>query len=765
MRTAVANWLQQRGGHTVGVFSESKARALVVFGLFAFGVFALTGASGFQGHDDPAGPGGDQQEQIGTTSPTHTDVTHTDVKHTDVTHTDVTHTETSGGGDHTGTASDPEDPVAPPTIATTSPGRIDTTSTQPRVTGRGHKGDRVTVTVAGTGCSATVDSSGAWGCTLGAVVSVGERALCATQADTDDHDGDAAEVSAPTCVTLAISAIETSTSTTSTTTTTTTSTTTTTTPPPSTTSTTTTSTTTTPPHHHASPTTPPLTFDFTVEDPGGTTVVNAGVNVGQDIVVTGSNLPPDSRVRVDIHSVVRLLGWTVVGSDGTFRLVTTIPSDLDPGTHSIVVTVYPPTGASAQQVKTIPVGPAPVNQVVLGAFDPGNANPGAVDTPPQASHAPAANGLGDATTFGTSLKTARDIHLTASSIGVIGTLAAAIILLFAFPAEILRLTFVNNYERIERFAAAGKARVRRAAPRLVRDAVAIPAGLRRARRRVGAAAGAVAARFPFLGSDWASVLATAVVGAVILSFADPSFGFHGSSARLLLAMFLSILLVVVTMNTVIRVFAVARFHTQATFKTMPFALLFMVVGVIASRLSHFHPGFVIGLVMGVTYARHLHKKDEATLALVGAGTFFTIGVASWFAFGALPSGAGHEGFWPELLHEVFAAGTLESFVALVVGLLPLTFLEGRPIFEWSRKVWAGVYAVVLVAFMVLIVPISGNFHDSRGNLALLLTGLVAFSAVALAIWYAFRVAERRDREREAATTEPAPSGGPTASRH
>jgi hypothetical protein len=93
------------------------------------------------------------------------------------------------------------------------------------------------------------------------------------------------------------------------------------------------------------------------------------------------------------------------------------------------------------------------------------------------------------------------------------------------------------------------------------------------------------------------------------------------------------------------------------------------------------------------------------------------------------------------------------------GLLPLTFLEGRPIFEWSRKVWAGVYAVVLVTFMVLIVPISGNFHDSRGNLTLLLTGLLAFSAVALAIWYAFRVAERRDKEREEALAAEASSVG------
>jgi len=326
------------------------------------------------------------------------------------------------------------------------------------------------------------------------------------------------------------------------------------------------------------------------------------------------------------------------------------------------------------------------------------------------------------------------------------------VLLFAFPAEILRLTLLNNDARIRRMAARARARARRAAPRLTADAATIPGRLRTAARSLAGLGRAVTTRFPSLGSDWAQVLATAVVGAVILAFADPNFGFHGSSARLLLAMFLSILWVVVTMNTIVRIFAARRFHTVARFKTMPFALLFMVVGVLASRLTHSHPGFVIGLVMGVTYARHLRHRDEAELALVGAATFFGVGLISWFSFNALATAAGHQeaSFWVELFREVFAAGTLESFVALVVGLLPMTFLEGRPIFEWSRGVWAGVYGVSLVAFMVLIVPVSGDFHETRGNFALLLTGFLAFSVVALAIWSAFRVAERRDGEREAA---------------
>jgi hypothetical protein len=202
---------------------------------------------------------------------------------------------------------------------------------------------------------------------------------------------------------------------------------------------------------------------------------------------------------------------------------------------------------------------------------------------------------------------------------------------------------------------------------------------------------------------------------------------------------------------VVAVSAKKKFGTVARFNTMHFELLFMVVGVLASRVTHSHPGFVIGLVMGVAYARHLRRRDEAELALVGAATLFGVGLISWFAFGALAAGEGHEeaGFWVELFREVFAAGTLESFVALVVGLLPMTFLEGRPIFEWSRKVWAGVYVVSIVAFLTLVVPISGDFHETRGNFFLILSALVAFTLVAMSIWFAFRVAKRGDERRNA----------------
>ena len=666
----------------MGSFTESKARAFVVFGLFTVGVFALTGASGLRAHDDPGWGGGHDR----------------------------------GHGDET--------------------------------CYRDHENDHPD------------ENNGFYG-----------------------DDGCDDSTTATTTTTTSTTTTSTTTTSTTTTTTTTTSTTTTSAPPTTTTTTTTTSapptattaptittttTTTTAPAHHANPTTPttpPLSFTFEVQGSGADGSGGAGpgggasgggasggdLALGEQITVTGHDLPPGSDVKVEIHSAVRLLGWSVVKGDGTFTLTTVIPADLAPGAHTIVVTVYPPAGAPAQESLTLPVSSGDLQQVVLGAFDPGTPPDVGAPAPIAAEPAPGP-GLNDPTVFGTTLKTAADIHLTPSSAGVIGGIAAAFVLLFAFPAEILRLTFANNDARIRRMLVGAQARARRRAPRLMDDAAALPRGFRAIARRFSSMLGAAGRRVPALRSDWIQVLATAGVGAVILAFADPHFGFHGSSARLLLAMVLSILWVVVTMNTVVRLFAARRFHTVARFKTMPFALLFMLVGVIASRFTHSQPGFVIGLVMGVTYARELRHRDEAELALVGAGTFLGVGLISWFAFNALATGAAHgeAGFWVELFREVFAAGTLESFVALVVGLLPMTFLEGRPIFEWSRKVWAGVYAVCLVTFMVLVVPISGDFRETRGNLGLIVTGLLAFSGVALAIWYGFRVAERRDRAREAA---------------
>lgn len=356
--------------------------------------------------------------------------------------------------------------------------------------------------------------------------------------------------------------------------------------------------------------------------------------------------------------------------------------------------------------------------------------------------------FGMPTTFGTSLKTSSDIHLTASSVAITAALSAAFVLLFAIPAELLRSTLAHNYARFAGWLAViGKRR---------RDKIEAAGGVvamatRPVRSAIERTRLALIRLLPWITADWAIIGLTAATGALILSFADPHFGFHEESARLLLAVFLSVILLAVSINTIVRFVAVKRFHTPANINPMPAVLIFMAVGVLVSRLTHFQPGFLIGVVMGVTLARELGKVAEAQLAMVAAASYFGIGVTSWFIYGRLAEGGEVEGFWPNILREVMAAGTLEAFIALVVGLLPMAFMEGRPIYLWSRRTWAVIYVVVLGTFVTLVVPMSGHLEETSGNFFALMLGFVLFAAVAVGFWYLFHTIEEREAAEHART--------------
>lgn len=401
------------------------------------------------------------------------------------------------------------------------------------------------------------------------------------------------------------------------------------------------------------------------------------------------------------------------------------------------------TGAGAQPASGTSgtTEPASLDEVVESAASADPVDTPGLDTAPR-------TGFGDSTSLGTSMKTAHDVHLDAEHLAATGGLAAAFVFLFAFPAELLRLTLVNNYWRISAWFAAARRRAKDKAPRLDTRASRVGRAFRRASAAGRHVWATLLVRFPRLGRETSTILVNGLAAAVILSFADPHFGFHGNSARLVLAIFLSTCLMVVVVNAVVRFVAVTRYGTAATFRAMPAALLFMTLGVVASRILHFEPGFLLGLVMGVTLARHMRKEEEAGLAFAALGTFFALAIASWIGYGVVSGGHENEGFWHELAKEALTTGTLEGFMAVVIGMLPMAFLEGRAIFAWSRRVWMAAYLVVLVTFITLVVPMSGDFHEVSGNVVVVLAAFLAFSAVALAVWNGFRLAEKRDEERE-----------------
>jgi hypothetical protein len=173
--------------------------------------------------------------------------------------------------------------------------------------------------------------------------------------------------------------------------------------------------------------------------------------------------------------------------------------------------------------------------------------------------------------------------------------------------------------------------------------------------------------------------------------------------------------------------------------TRPYGLILTIVGVLVSRFLHFSPGFLIGLILGLT----IQGKSAAGFAwrtiVLRSSIVLVMAIAAWIGYSTLTLG-GNEGgtFWSELLVETLVAVTTEGIVALLVELLPLRFLEGERVYEHSRVLWGVFYVLTLIVFVLAVVPWEGNWDALHGTLLVWIIVLAAFALVCVGVYIFFR---------------------------
>ncbi|MEA9986367.1 hypothetical protein [Subtercola sp. RTI3] len=319
-------------------------------------------------------------------------------------------------------------------------------------------------------------------------------------------------------------------------------------------------------------------------------------------------------------------------------------------------------------------------------------------------------GWGQPTRFGTSLQPVSSVPFGQPAfIAGLVALAGVLVLLLALPAELLQSTVRENYERIaERFAPA-------------RWWQASTQGSRWRARFTG----------------WRAQAALLISAAVITTFADPTTGFDVRTVRLAVA--LTVVLVVVNYSVMaVTQLHATRVHGATTRMALrPLALLLLVLSVAVSRGMGMQPGLLFGLVLGIEVGERLGRAAEAKVTIVVAALLVTLGGGSWLVYSALnattPAPAT---FGAQLLNEVLGGLAAECLSALVIALLPLTFLDGKAIFEWSKLLWLVVYAAASGVFVIVLLPSSWvQLPSVFSPWALVLAG---FTALSLAAWAYFR---------------------------
>jgi hypothetical protein len=465
------------------------------------------------------------------------------------------------------------------------------------------------------------------------------------------------------------------------------------------------------------PAPPAFDWSLTLTTADGTPVTGS-LAAGTSIVLRGSGIPAGYTASAEVHSTPIALGTVTIDSTGLYAIATSVPLDLPPGVHDFIVTTTGPRGDTSVRDDSVTVT-APVTTPVTKPSKDSTATASTGRREGVGGGAKQSPGLDDATHFATSIEPFGTFQFTPAAVAVTSAGALGFLLFVAVPSELLEATVRENYTGMFGWLAPVRRRWDSLRARL--RAITLP---------------------PAVSATIVGVAAT-----IILAFASPTFGFNGASLRLLLALFISVVVINVGISSIVQLVARQRLHLASSLEALPATLLLVAASVLISRALGVEPGFLFGFVLGIKFAVELGKRREALLALLSIGLTMVVGVGAWLGYSALErANIPDHGFGILLSREVLVAITAEALATMVIGLLPLAFFDGRIIWDWSKWAWAGTYVVALVLFIVIILPQSDNWGKSSAALIGWGGVFIIFSIIAVGLWVWFQVRRRRRAE-------------------
>ncbi|MFN4002282.1 hypothetical protein [Microcella sp.] len=436
---------------------------------------------------------------------------------------------------------------------------------------------------------------------------------------------------------------------------------------------------------------------------------------GQVLSLSAQGLPAQTSVDVEIRSTPQQLGAGAADDLGLFALDVTIPLDLEPGEHTLVATATPPGGVAS--VVSIPITVLPAETDDDGTPVPPAAAPsegsGGSGSAVDRSDPAAASALSD------SIPTIDRIFRTPLIALTAGGLALAILLLVAFPAELLNSTVAANSRRLGRWYAAIDDRVERATEWFA------------AITRTRALAAAV----------------LVVLTALIFGFADPDYGVDPVSLRMTVSLAIGLFVITYVSAWISGAIIQRVWSIPTRVSLQPAALLFAVVGVVIARLLEFSPGFLVGLVIGLDLLTRVGAQYRVRATLTSIGVTVGLALLGWVGYSIVTALAtGEPTVLGMLATDALVAIAAEGLTAALASMLPLGFLQGHEIFRRSKGLWAGTFLVVATLFALVVLPTASTTEGEVADVGFWMLVMVIFAAVTLTLWAVLQFTGRDDAE-------------------
>jgi hypothetical protein len=325
-------------------------------------------------------------------------------------------------------------------------------------------------------------------------------------------------------------------------------------------------------------------------------------------------------------------------------------------------------------------------------------------------------------TIANALPTPGEVFASATTLAVGGVISIGAILFITFPSQLFNLTFQENYAEIREWWQRGTRRL-------------VPL-----KRKPSTSAGAA--------RDWAAFGVVLLLGALAGSLLDPHFGSSIASVYTYVAIVLAICAGIAVPAVVTAIYHRAR-HEERAWR--PHALMgglaVAAVCVLVSRLTQFQPGYLYGVICGITFAAKLGKVEKGHVIALSTLTTVIVAIVAWLLWVPVQRIATQSGasFALVIVDDFLASVFVGGLVGTVIGLLPLRFLPGWDLRTWHQGAWLACFGFAVLAVVeVLLIP----HNDNHSNVPLVTTIvlLIVFGGLSVGMreWFARR--RRRSTE-------------------
>lgn len=252
-----------------------------------------------------------------------------------------------------------------------------------------------------------------------------------------------------------------------------------------------------------------------------------------------------------------------------------------------------------------------------------------------------------------------------------------------------------------------------------------------------------------------------VVAAALSAILAGNEGAAGNPFAQFLAFVVAVPLVLLAYGGLAELYAGRRSRIPGRFRALPHALLIAFVCGAFSQLLQLEPPYLYGLIAGFATiaARQPTAADDGRAVLLGAGVLIGLAIASWVVWDRIHDRAYDvdPAFGWVVLDAILFWIVVLGAESLVFGLAPLRFLDGERLRSWHQLAWL-VPQTVAAIFFVAVVVLRGDVSRPNVGAAGILRALGFFAIFGLAsvlFWSYFRWNGRPTARRAVESQAPA----------